>query len=958
MKFKSFIFILFCQLTATVSFAQINEVWHSSFNGQGDFTDRYTCMILTDNAVFLGGSTQVSDQNQDFLLCKTDWNGNLIWRKQFHGSGVGPDEVKAIGFFNGKVIATGYGNSLGVGNDYYTFCYADNGDSLWTSVYNDPLYNQYDEPNDLAIDNSGNIYVTGESDRDVTFNTNHDYLTLKLDPQGNVVWTARYNGVANATDRAAAVSVDAQGQVYVTGRSFNGADDDYMTIKYNSSGTLQWANAVDNGGTDRATDMGMDSNGNVYVTGRRNNGNDDDFYTIKYNTSGTVLLQSSYDFVEDDRAERIAVRPDGSFVVTGRSDGNAGILLNYNIYTVAYSASGTQLWATMYTGTGNNDDVPTCIAALSDGTVAVGGFSDADGGIGISNNAVMIKYNTAGVAQSTINYNWSGGNDECRAIALTPTGSMLGAGLAEDADGRTDAAFFAETSANNAAVVFNSGQGDNNENVRDMVLRNDGTLLVAGYSVREGDDRDICTMALTANGDTLWTRYITGTLFGSDDDAANVVELSNSNVIVGGYIKNSGTGSDVVVQAYTSAGNPLWQSIYNGAASESDRVYHMVKDNANNVYLTGKTDIDPLLAVNDEVLTLKYSANGALLWANTYSSASGNDRGKFLQIASSGNLYVVARVSNGADDDIALIKYNAAGVWQWTEVFDSGGNDDPTAYFLDSSENMYVSGTSSESVDNLDTKALVLKWDAAGNLLWDEVYSDGGFGITKPESMVGDNSSAVYVALTSDADASVDGINNNVLMLKYSAAGVQQWEQTIDLSLDEVADDMVLGADNRLTILVHQDMDASAASNYDLALHRINTDGGQLTSQFFAYSDTSDVGNLCFLNGSQLYVAGSSIQGINQRDMLFAKFDITNAITEEEWSGMQAWPVPCHEVLTVSVDIPTRLEVYDASGRCVWNAQNNFQGQCTIDTSGWASGLYTLRGTNANGCSNKTVVKK
>ena len=277
------------------------------------------------------------------------------------------------------------------------------------------------------------------------------------------------------------------------------------------------------------------------------------------------MLQSSYDFLEDDRAERIAVRPDGSYVVTGRSDGNAGVLLNYNIYTVAYSATGTQLWATMFTGTGNNDDVPTCIAALSNGTVAVGGYSDADGGVGISNNAVMIKYNTAGVAQSTVNYNWSGGNDECRAIALTPSGTMLAAGLAEDAEGRTDAAFFAETSANAVAAVFETGAGDNNENVRDMVLRNDGTLLVAGYSVREGDDRDICTMALTANGDTLWTRYLTGTLFGSDDDAANVVELSNSNVIVGGYIKNSGTGSDVVVQAYSSIGTPLLQAVLNYA---------------------------------------------------------------------------------------------------------------------------------------------------------------------------------------------------------------------------------------------------------------------------------------------------------------------------------------------------------------------------------------------------------
>ncbi len=389
MHLKKYSLIFAIQLLAALSYAQINEVWHSMFNGQGDFTDRYTCMVLVDDGAFLGGSTQVEDHNQDFLLCKADLQGNVLWRKQFHGTGVGPDEVKAIGFFNGTVVATGYGSSFGVGNDYYTFCYSDAGDSLWTNIYNDPLYSQYDEPNDLAIDNAGNIYVTGESDRDVTFNTNHDFLTIKLDPQGGLLWTARFNGTANSTDRAAAIVVDAQGNAYVTGRSFNGGDDDYMTIKYNASGVVQWSNPVDNGGTDRATDIGIDGNGNVYVTGRRNNGNDDDYYTVKYSPAGTTLLQSVYDFVEDDRAEKIAVRADGSYVVTGRSDGNAGVLLNYNFYTVGYSAAGNQLWATMFTGVGNNDDVPTCIATLADGTVAVGGYSDADSGAGISNNAVL-----------------------------------------------------------------------------------------------------------------------------------------------------------------------------------------------------------------------------------------------------------------------------------------------------------------------------------------------------------------------------------------------------------------------------------------------------------------------------------------------------------------------------------------------------------------------------------------
>lgn len=74
--------------------------------------------------------------------------------------------------------------------------------------------------------------------------------------------------------------------LYVTGRTDNGNDDDYLTIKYDANGNEIWTQVVDNGGMDRAKGMGNDSTGNIYVTGRRNNGNDDDFFTIKYGPNG------------------------------------------------------------------------------------------------------------------------------------------------------------------------------------------------------------------------------------------------------------------------------------------------------------------------------------------------------------------------------------------------------------------------------------------------------------------------------------------------------------------------------------------------------------------------------------------------------------------------------------------------------------------------------------------------
>ena len=89
--------------------------------------------------------------------------------------------------------------------------------------------NYADRAFDLAIDNSGNVYVTGGSG---SGGTGVDYATVKYGPDGNQLWVARYNGPENSGDYACALAVDNSGNVYVTGYSGGDTGDDYATIKY------------------------------------------------------------------------------------------------------------------------------------------------------------------------------------------------------------------------------------------------------------------------------------------------------------------------------------------------------------------------------------------------------------------------------------------------------------------------------------------------------------------------------------------------------------------------------------------------------------------------------------------------------------------------------------------------------------------------------------------------------
>jgi hypothetical protein len=105
--------------------------------------------------------------------------------------------------------------------------------------YNGPG-NYDDEATAIAVDGTGNVYVTGES---YGSDTSRDYATIKYNSAGDTVWLRRYNGPGNDEDRASAIAVDGTGNVYVTGWSVgSGTSDDYATIKYSGVGVEEWEN--------------------------------------------------------------------------------------------------------------------------------------------------------------------------------------------------------------------------------------------------------------------------------------------------------------------------------------------------------------------------------------------------------------------------------------------------------------------------------------------------------------------------------------------------------------------------------------------------------------------------------------------------------------------------------------------------------------------------------------------
>jgi hypothetical protein len=106
-------------------------------------------------------------------------------------------------------------------------------DTAWVKRYNGPG-NGGDDARAIATDDSGYIYVTGES-WDAT--TARDFATVKYKPNGDTVWVKRYNGPTNGDDYATAIAVNDSFYVYVSGGSpGSGTSSDYATIKYLPNG--------------------------------------------------------------------------------------------------------------------------------------------------------------------------------------------------------------------------------------------------------------------------------------------------------------------------------------------------------------------------------------------------------------------------------------------------------------------------------------------------------------------------------------------------------------------------------------------------------------------------------------------------------------------------------------------------------------------------------------------------
>src|SRR3989339_797348 len=273
----------------------VTPLWTKTYNGATNGNDYGTGIAVDISGnIYVTGYESVTGQGNNIWTRKYDNNGSEVWTKTHNGVTDGSDQGRGIAVdSSGNVYAIGNEEITGHSYNIWIRKYNSNGAEIWTRTYNGAA-NSTDSGIGIAVDDSGNVYVTGTEE--VT-GQSYNIWTRKYDSSGSEVWTKTYNGAANSADYGRGVAVDSIGNVYVTGcETVTGQSYNIWTRKYDSDGSEVWTKTYNGNanGTDVGSGITVDSSGNIYVTGYTFvSGENGNIWTGKYGQQTSVTLNDT-----------------------------------------------------------------------------------------------------------------------------------------------------------------------------------------------------------------------------------------------------------------------------------------------------------------------------------------------------------------------------------------------------------------------------------------------------------------------------------------------------------------------------------------------------------------------------------------------------------------------------------------------------------------------------------------
>jgi len=394
---------------ASTKFSSLGERIRTS--RYADHTNSYDvpsgALVDPESNILVYGYSLNGD-SQVLSVWKTDPNGILLWHTSIVDTLAGFEECRGSQLDpGGNVIVLGDHHTIDNETRIILAGLNASGKVIWKKQLGTTASGYKRMPGVFTVDPQGYIFLT-----------DFDFNTMKLDPQGNVVWTRHFSG-STSDDTPTATRVGSDGGVYVAGTSLGPEKyPEFVVVRYDSNGTPAWNTRYHVSSTqeEHLSAMVLDSASNVVcvgntIGGRGPSSNPTDFLAIKVSPGGSLIWHSQTDTSMVDELTGAAFDSKGNIIAVG-STLQWGYLPDFAL--LKFSPQGELQWISAPLDfPGRNTDRPTSV------------YNDPSDNIFVLGNDIgmtsLVEYSPAGEPRWVLGYRgeYYGGSS---AVAVLPDG--------------------------------------------------------------------------------------------------------------------------------------------------------------------------------------------------------------------------------------------------------------------------------------------------------------------------------------------------------------------------------------------------------------------------------------------------------------------------------------------------------------------------------------------------------